>query len=886
FQLYLGIIMTIVVVILRLFSYYEEAQSSAIKESHENVPQYVLCVRSGKKRKLAIEELCIGDIVEIKSGDRIPADIRIIEACGFKVDYSRLTGESEPQQKSPEFTSENILETENVVLCSTYASEGTCKGIVFRIGDGTVYARIAGLGSVLWEGETPISKEIGHVIYIISALADLVGITFFIIALVLGFYWLHGIVFFVVIWYIGLNKGLQSAVTVCSKVTAQRMAAKNCFTKNLETVHTLGSISTICSNKTGILTQNSMTVMHMWIDNTIIDTDISDQSSSKYDNNAEGWKVLSRIAAFCNHAEFVAGQEDVSIQKREVNGVASESALLKCIESAVGDVKEWRARNKKVAEIPFNSTNKYQVSIHETEDKNNQQYLLVMKGAPEIILEHCSTIFINGKEKPIDDEIKEAFNNAYLKLGGLGEHVLGFCDYMLPSDKYPVDYPFDVDDINFPLHGLRFAGLMSMTDPPHFAVPEAVAKCRSAGIKVIMVTGDHPITAKAIAKSVGIISKDNETVEDISHRLNVNSEGVDNREVKAAVVLGSKLREMESEKLDEILMKHTDIVFARTSSYQKILIADGLRRTGNCFAITGDHLNDTPALKTADIGVAMGIAGSDVCKQSADMILLDDNFASIVTSVEESRLLFNNLKKCIAYGLTSKIPELVPFLFFMIASVPLPLGIGAILCIDVVTSVVPTISLAYEEAESDIMKCKPRNLHTDKLVNARFLSLALIPIGMIQVLAGIFTYFLVMAENGFLPSDLFGIRERWDCNFVNNLEDSYGKEWTYQDRKILEYTCSTAFFVSIVIVQLANLVICKTRRDSIFQQGMKNRVLNFAICFEIALVAFLSYMPGMDSGLRMYPIKMSWWISAIPFALLIFIYDELRRSILRCSPGD
>ncbi|CAL4121301.1 unnamed protein product, partial [Meganyctiphanes norvegica] len=174
----------------------------------------------------------------------------------------------------------------------------------------------------------------------------------------------------------------------------------------------------------------------------------------------------------------------------------------------------------------------------------------------------------------------------------------------------------------------------------------------------------------------------------------------------------------------------------------------------------------------------------------------------------------------------------------------------------------------------------------DRLLKYQLLSLALVPIGMIQVLTGIVTYFLVMAENGFLPSDLFGIRERWDSNFVNNLEDSYGQEWTYQDRKILEYTCSTAFFVSIVIVQLANLVICKTRRDSIFQQGMKNWVLNFAICFEIALAAFLSYTPGMDSGLRMYPINWIWWISAIPFALLIFIYDELRRSILRCSPGD
>merc|ERR1712147_237668 len=250
--------------------------------------------------------------------------------------------------------------------------------------------------------------------------------------------------------------------------------------------------------------------------------------------------------------------------------------------------------------------------------------------------------------------------------GGLGERVLGFCDYMLPADKYPNGYPFDAEDVNFPLEGLRFVGLMSMIDPPRAAVPDAVAKCRSAGIKVIMVTGDHPITAAAIARSVGIISEGTETIEDVAARKGVEVKDVNPREAKAAVVHGGEIKDMSEKQIDEILMYHTEIVFARTSPQQKLIIVEGCQRMGAIVAVTGDGVNDSPALKKADIGVAMGIAGSDVSKQAADMILLDDNFASIVTGVEEGRLIFDNLKKSIAYTLTSNIPEITPFLVFIL----------------------------------------------------------------------------------------------------------------------------------------------------------------------------------------------------------------------------
>ncbi|MEQ2218295.1 Sodium/potassium-transporting ATPase subunit alpha-1, partial [Xenoophorus captivus] len=385
-------------------------------------------------------------------------------------------------------------------------------------------------------------------------------------------------------------------------------------------------------------------------------------------------------------------------------------------------------------------------------------------------------------------------------------------------------FAFDIEEVNFPTENLCFIGLMAMIDPPRAAVPDAVGKCRSAGIKVIMVTGDHPITAKAIAKGVGIISEGNETVEDIAARLKVFGCDFFNRDAKACVVHGGELKDMAADHLDEILKYHTEIVFARTSPQQKLIIVEGCQRQGAIVAVTGDGVNDSPALKKADIGVAMGIAGSDVSKQVADMILLDDNFASIVTGVEE---------------------------------------------------------------------------------------------GMMQATAGFFTYFVIMAENGFHYMDLIGIRVFWDNKSINDLEDSYGQQWvgdpcdlllicfqllfdltfidsvflpsvlqTYQDRKIIEFTCHTAFFTSIVVVQWADLIICKTRMNSIVQQGMsKNRVLIFGLFEETALAAFLSYCPGMDVALRMYPLKPSWWFCAFPYGLIIFVYDEVRRYILRRNPG-
>ncbi|KAG9509361.1 Sodium/potassium-transporting ATPase subunit alpha [Fragariocoptes setiger] len=904
-DLYLGIVLAVVVFVTGCFAYFQERKSSKIMESFKKmVPQHARIIRDGETDTVPAEEVVIGDLVEVEAGDRIPADLRIIEAHQFKVDNSTLTGEAEPQVRSSELTDENPLETKNLAFFSTNCVEGTGRGIVISTGDNTVMGRIAGLAAGLEMGEAPIAREIQHFIHIITCGACFLGTTFFIIALLLGYFWLEAVVFLIGIIVANVPEGLIATVTVCLTLTAKRMAAKNCLVKNLEAVETLGSTSTICSDKTGTLTQNRMTVAHMWFDDQIIEADTTeDQSGSQYDRNAQSWKCLARICCLCSRAEFKPGQEHLPVLKRDTSGDASESAILKCMELTVGHVNDYRHKYPKICEIPFNSTNKYHVTVHDNTANNtlqsndadvdpvsgistNYTYLVCMKGAPERILERCSTMLINGKEVPLDEERRDMFNAAYLQLGGLGERVIGFCDKELHAPDFPKGHEFIPDPKpNFPLNNMRFVGLISMIDPPRAAVPDAVAKCRSAGIKVIMVTGDHPITAKAIAKSVGIISEGTETVEDIATRLNKPIEEVDPLEAKAAVIHGQELRDMSSEQLDAILATHPEIVFARTSPQQKLIIVEGCQRAGAVVAVTGDGVNDSPALKKADIGIAMGISGSDVSKQAADLILLDDNFASIVVGVEEGRLIFDNLKKSIAYTLTSNIPEITPFLAFIAFGIPLALGTVTILWIDLGTDMVPAISLAYEHPESDIMKRKPRDPVNDRLVNQRLLSLSYGQTGMMQASAGFFTYTIIMCENGFFLGDLVGIRELWESKAINDFRDSYGQEWTYIQRKKLEYTCQTAFFISVVVVQWAELIVSKTRTNSILQQGMSNQVMNFAIVFETALAAFLSYCPGMDVALNMYPIKFNWWLPPIPFAIMILFYDETRKYLIRKHPG-
>lgn len=1034
-HLILCLVLVAVVVINGLFSYYQENKSSRIMDSFKKmVPNFATVIRQGEKDTIEATQLVVGDLVEVNAGDKLPADIRIVSSLQFRVDNASLTGESEPQSRSIEKTSDNPLETKNLAFYASNCVDGNAMGIVIATGDNTVMGNIAGLTAQLEQGQTPIAREISHFVKIISCTACSIGIIFFTLAIVNGYHWLEAVVFLIGIIVANVPEGLLATVTVCLTLTAKRMAARQCLVKNLEAVETLGSTSVICSDKTGTLTKNIMTVSHCWYDNHMFKCEVHDSRRVRLrDTRSLAWHCMTRAAKLCSRAHFRPNQDSIPIRRRLTTGDASESALLKWLEYEFGNIVEYRERFKKKAEIPFNSSNKYAAAVydltsttrkvsiqtgstnsqsnatngssnnplqnnininnhnhnnhkakssgkpkatnqsshiarqnhlkygqiknrnsdsntsgsrlrvasnslsqndpkrallsaeglslssgsrqgsrvrsglhlrshahfHMGDERNRHQvqheldkldnhcrYVLVLKGAPERVLERCKYIVSSNEVRPLDSIMRENFMRAYESMGVLGERVIGFADLPLPNNTFDENFKFETDPtVNFPLTGLRFLGLVSMIDPPRASVPDAVNQCREAGIRVIMVTGDHPITAQAIARSVGIISDSSETVQDIGKRLGIPPENVDPAQAQAAVIHGNELREFSESQLDEIMQTHPELVFARTSPQQKLTIVEACQRAGSIVAVTGDGVNDSPALKKADIGIAMGIMGSDVSKQAADMILLDDNFASIVHGIEEGRLIFDNLKKSIAYTIASNIPELMPFLVYIMLGTPLALGTVCILLIDLVTDMVPAISLAYEKAETDIMKRQPRNPKTERLVNLKLLGVAYGQVGVLQALAGFFAYFVIMLENGWHPRDLINIRHNWDNSTLTEpLRDSYNKPWSYEERKKLEYTCQTAFFVSIVVMQWGDLIISKTRKLSITQQGMDNHVLNFGLLFETVVTTMVVYIPGM-SMFRLYPIKAHHWLLAAPFCLLSILYDESRKWLIRTIPG-
>eukprot|EP00889_Picochlorum_renovo_P002044 jgi/Picre1/29074/NNA_004467.t1 len=695
-NLYLGVVLFLVVFISATFSYLTEAKADSVMEGFKKlVPKKCKVLRDGNISIIEAEELVPGDVVEFGDGDQVPADMRVVIANDIKVDNSSLTGEAEPQEREPDLQMDPTgkpvtvpLEAQNLMFYTTIVVGGSGRGIVIGTGDKTVMGQIAGLAAESGNDEaTQFQIEVDIFIKIISVIAILIGITFILIGIfVAGASAIEMIVFAIGIIVGTVPEGLLG----------------------MPSVENLGSTTVIASDKTGTLTQNRMTVQHAWYDGQLVTVPAARNlpqlkaamrpgviKGPKYDTEAPTWQALQRVATLFQAPDF-------NLLGLTCTGDASESALINGVQ-LIRDVSEYHAANPKLHEIKFNSTNKWQLSIHKPEDPSAKNPLMVFKGAPERVINRCTKILINGEEISMTDEWRKKYQDAYENLGAMGERVLGFA---MKNLDLPMDYAFtNKPEPNFPTEDLTFVGLMSLIDPPREGVPEAVAKCKRARIKVYMVTGDHPITALAIAKQVGIIDQDKWDAG------------------KALVVKGDDIREwmeisdpVERQNKWDWALDHEQIVFARVSPAHKLLIVENCQRRGENVAVTGDGVNDAPALKKANTGIAMGISGKDVSKEAADMILMDDNFASIVNGVEEGRVIFDNLKKSIAYTLASKFPEQIPFLLFVVLSFPPAISTILILSIDLGCDMLPAISLAYEPKEADIMDRPPRNPDVERLV--------------------------------------------------------------------------------------------------------------------------------------------------------------------------
>jgi sodium/potassium-transporting ATPase subunit alpha len=553
----------------------------------------------------------------------------------------------------------------------------------------------------------------------------------------------------------------------------------------------LGSTSCICSDKTGTLTQNKMTVENMWFDGNVIRAHSKEHKGPdfeyEYDIEDPSFKILHHTAMICSEARFDVSDEDLKAPdfkyaNASVMGDASETALVKFYQP-IEDIMKTRAlyslgkcKDGSDSKMPFNSTNKYALSIVRQESAESI-YCAYIKGAPEKVWKYCGRILYEGRYKNIEKEDKQNFDGVNLRFGKNGERVLGFAMLPLNKEEFYEGFPFDTtspNNFNFPMENFIFVGLISLMDPPKDTVPYAIKKCQSAGIKVIMVTGDQPPTAGAIAKQIGIINlKTNEDLKEVGYS---PEEAL--QKANAIVIHGDMIvraYEDGDEKGDEILeswVNKPQIVFARTTPAQKLQIVKACQKVGHVVGVTGDGVNDSPAIKQGDIGISMGISGSDVTKDAADMILLNDDFASIVDGVEEGRKIFDNLKKTIVYLLTSNMTEIWPFVALVIIQIPLPLSNIFMLIICVGTDIYPALSLAYEEAEIDIMTRKPRK-QDEHLVSGRLLAHAYGQMGEIATAGGFFTYFVIMQCYGFDYNNIFFLLNKDAVQpFVNGTMDA------------------------------------------------------------------------------------------------------------------
>jgi magnesium-transporting ATPase (P-type) len=838
----LGIAVFLVNVINGLFSFWQEFKAERATEALRGLlPSYVTVLRGGAEERIVADDLVPGDVMLLAEGDRIPADARLVEAHELAADQSTLTGESYPAPR----TSASLppgkwppAARTNIVFAGTSVSRGRGKAVVFATGMRTEFGGIARMTQGMSVEQSPLQRELAWVSKVVAAIAVSIGLVFFVVAQLLTSMPLsRGLVFALGMIVAFVPEGMLPTVTLSLAMATQRMARRNALVKRLSAVEALGCTTVICTDKTGTLTQNEMTVREIWVASGTVE--VLGVGYAPEGALRRGGADLTGALPADVRAVLVAGglandartvPPRAAGERWTVLGDPTEAALRVVAAKAGIELDAEEAAAPRVRDLPFDSARKRMSTLHQ----GSGGAVLYSKGAPKELLDRCTSGRVGGDDVALDDEQRGtilAANDAYSRQGlrvlAVAERAVG---HAAPDG--------DRDDLE---SDLVFLGLVALMDPPRPEVAEAITTCRRAGVRILMMTGDYGLTGESIARRIGLVG-----------------------EQAVRIVNGDEIDRMSEGELTEAL--RGDVLLARTTPAHKLRVVTALQADGHVVAVTGDGVNDAPALKRADIGVAMGVTGTDVAREAADMVLLDDNFASIVSAVEEGRTVYANIRKFTGYIFTSNAPEALPFLAFGLSGgrIPIALDVMHILAIDLGTDLVPALALGAEAPEPGIMDRppRPRNEH---LITRHLLFRSYLWLGVPQGL-------VVMA--------MF-----------------YGRFWTsghsgawldLPDSGALYRSATAMALAAVVTTQIGNLFAHRTDRESVFRLGWgSNRLVWIGCASELVVILAIVYVPPLQSVIGTGALPLVAWVPLLAVSPLLMLLDEARKAASRraARPG-
>jgi len=840
-SIYLGeltdaIVIIAIVLACAILGFVEEYRSEKALEALKKMTAPTATVlRDGKDVKVDAREIVPGDIILLYTGDKVPADSRLIEAINLKADEAPLTGESTPVNKDvnplPEDTS--LSDRRNTVFTGTVVVYGRGKAVITSTGMNTEFGKIAKMVQVTEEEETPLEKRMASVGKWIGILSIAVCLMVAAIGMIEGRNILDMILWGISLAVAAVPEALPAIVTGALAVGMYRMAKVNTIVRRLPAVETLGCTSVICADKTGTMTKAEMTVQRIYVnDQPIKVSGVGYEPEGEFifedkkidPTQEEEIITLLKIAALCNDAKL---EKETETERWIAKGDPTEGALVVAAAKAELWKEEMEKEEPRIGEIPFSSEAKRMTTVHIISGKKKMAY---MKGAPEIVLEKCTKIFVNGKVRKITEEDQEKILKVNEAMATQALRNLGFAFRELPESVATFDEKIEKD--------LTFVGIMGMIDPPREEVKDAVYLCKKAGINVVMVTGDHKLTAVAVAKEIDLLGEN---------------------DAAGKVLTGVEMDKISDEQLTEMVEKV--VIYARVSPEHKMRIVKAWKAKGHVVAMTGDGVNDAPALKLAGIGVAMGITGTEVTKEASDMVLTDDNFASIVKAVKEGREIYGNIKKYLTYLLRCNVMEIIVMFVAMIAvpylaggtyesgdnpklSAAVALTAIQLLWVNLTTDGLPAIALGIDPGDPDLMERKPRDPNESVWTTDVKLYLTAIPILMSVLL--LYGYFMYQPWLG--------------------------------TPQLLE--ARTQLLTAMILMELANAISARSLKYTVFKVGVfKNKFLWIAILSSLGLQLMVLYTPIFQDLFDVNAPRLQDWAYAILFTAITFTSLEIGKYI-------